>query len=59
MKKGTGEEELKIGGRWRTAEDGRRKGGKIGEGEEEVREFESGPHFKASCVSKAQGEVII
>ena len=59
MKKGTGEEELEIWGRGRTAEDGRKKGGKIGEGEEEDRECESGPHFKASCVSKAQGEVII
>ena len=59
MKSGGGEEELEIGGRGRIAEDGRRKGGKIGEGGEEVRGCESGPHFKASCVSKAQGEVII
>ena len=59
MKSGGGEEELEIGGRGRIAEDGRRKGGKIEEGQEEVRKCESGPHFKVYCVSKAQGEVII
>ena len=63
MKKGRGEEEKEIGERGRTAEDGkrmrntggdgRRRGGKIEEGEEDMGDYKSGPPFKVYFVSKA------